>query len=1035
MKHKYKKHAFGLGKTLAHVSAGAAMLSLLPSADAQSMLHRWSFSGNGNDSIGGAPVTLVGTATIDASSLQLPGGGPFANYGSLNITNTLNTNASLTVESWFTINALQDWSKVWMFGKDSGGEPDLSYIGFTPRTGLGGNPPKIDFDTTLANEQNTSGGVNPAALSASTAYHVVSVFDAASDTISLYINGVLADTGSMGGGTVTNLSPNTMRIGSGFFYGDADFNGSVDELRIYRGAVGGLQVAVDSVTGPDTIDSTIALNSLVLNVGFSNVTIGDLQDTYVAYNTVSYGTINVTNSTEVTYSVAPSGIVSVSSNGRIAALAPGSAVVTATRGAKTSSATISVADVPLVLAHRYSFTDGDGTVAVDSVDAAWNGTIRNASIVNNEVVLPGGTFSSDPSTAHVDLPNGILTNFNSITIESWVTINGQTNWARLYDFGNSVGGEDISNGGTSYMMLAPQGNGNDLWAEVTPGQVTRRINNPMPVGIKTHVVYTIDALANTASLYLDGNLVALTTGATLRPKNLGVTLNNWIGRSQFNDLALNANVDEFRMWTRALKGSHVALSAYAGPNVVFTNATVVSVSVNLQTNTMIGGTTQQASVVANFAQTNGVPATGAVTNWTSSNTNVVTVNASGLITAVGPGNATISAKIDGVTGTSSAITISVVQPTISQQPVSTTKYVTGTAIFSVTAAGGQLTYQWKKNGVNIPGATTNSLVFSNIANTDNGASFVVGVSNNAGGVLSSSAILTVLTTPALAHRWSFDTGVDSVRGVNCSLRGGATISGGLLNLPGGGSRANCGEINGVDDATGNGVGLTLNTNASITLEGWLTVTTLNNWSKSWMIGFANGGAENGLSYIDFTPRAGANGNVPSMSLNTTNTGEVNTRGGTNPALWVAGQYYHAAAVYDADLDTMSMYLNGVLVDSAAMGGRKINQMNVTEGYLGAPVNFGDPDMIGSIDEFRIYLGALPGYQISANFQYGPSIVAGSPELTIRKGTSNNLILNWYTGTLQASPTVNGTYTNVVGATAPYTTTAAGTMLYYRVKVQ
>src|SRR5947199_6516169 len=121
MKHKSKKHALGLGKTLAHVSAGAALLSLLPGADAQTMLHRWSFTGNGNDSIGGATVTLVGTATIDAASLQLPGGGPFANYGSINITNTLNTNASLTVESWFTINALQDWSKVWMFGKDSGG--------------------------------------------------------------------------------------------------------------------------------------------------------------------------------------------------------------------------------------------------------------------------------------------------------------------------------------------------------------------------------------------------------------------------------------------------------------------------------------------------------------------------------------------------------------------------------------------------------------------------------------------------------------------------------------------------------------------------------------------------------------------------------------------------------------------------------------------------------------------------------------------------------------------------------------------------
>src|SRR5438067_2178724 len=107
MKYKYKTRAVLLSRIVAQIAVGAAVLALTPAADAQSMLHRWSFSGNGNDAIGGANVTLVGTATIDSTSLQLPGGGPFGNYGSLNITNTLNTNASLTVECWFTITNLQ----------------------------------------------------------------------------------------------------------------------------------------------------------------------------------------------------------------------------------------------------------------------------------------------------------------------------------------------------------------------------------------------------------------------------------------------------------------------------------------------------------------------------------------------------------------------------------------------------------------------------------------------------------------------------------------------------------------------------------------------------------------------------------------------------------------------------------------------------------------------------------------------------------------------------------------------------------------
>jgi len=97
--------------------------------------------------VSGANVTLVGAATISGGALNIPGGNVFLDYGSVNISNTLTTNATLTVECWYTQNAAVDWSKVWMFGTDNaGGEPQLSYIDFTPVTGLGGNPPKMDFD-------------------------------------------------------------------------------------------------------------------------------------------------------------------------------------------------------------------------------------------------------------------------------------------------------------------------------------------------------------------------------------------------------------------------------------------------------------------------------------------------------------------------------------------------------------------------------------------------------------------------------------------------------------------------------------------------------------------------------------------------------------------------------------------------------------------------------------------------------------------------------------------------------------------------
>jgi hypothetical protein len=103
---------------------------------------------------------------------------------------------------------------------------------------------------------------------------------------------------------------------------------------------------------------------------------------------------------------------------------------------------------------------------------------------------------------------------------------------------------------------------------------------------------------------------------------------------------------------------YIAVSAIAGPNVVVTSLTPVSVNVAVPITTMNVGQIQQATVSANFLQATNVPMTGAATNWNSSNTNVLAVNSAGLITAVGVGNATIRATVGGVIGTSASITVS-----------------------------------------------------------------------------------------------------------------------------------------------------------------------------------------------------------------------------------------------------------------------------------------------------------------------------------------------------------------------------------------
>jgi hypothetical protein len=87
-------------------------------------------------------------------------------------------------------------------------------------------------------------------------------------------------------------------------------------------------------------------------------------------------------------------------------------------------------------------------------------------------------------------------------------------------------------------------------------------------------------------------------------------------------------------------------------------------------------------------------------------------------------------------------------PSITTQPAGQTVTEGETALFTVTATGTTpLTYQWKKNGVNISGATDASYITPPTTMADNGARFSVVVSNVAGNVTSTNAILTVNPAP------------------------------------------------------------------------------------------------------------------------------------------------------------------------------------------------------------------------------------------------------------------------------------------------
>src|SRR5690606_22178287 len=102
-----------------------------------------------------------------------------------------------------------------------------------------------------------------------------------------------------------------------------------------------------------------------------------------------------------------------------------------------------------------------------------------------------------------------------------------------------------------------------------------------------------------------------------------------------------------------------------------------------------------------------------------------------------------------VTSAAAVLTINAL-PSITAQPVASQSICEGsTANFSVTASGTGLTYQWKKNGVDIVGATSNTYSIPTTVSADAGTYTVVVSGTCAPGVTSTASQLIINEQPEI----------------------------------------------------------------------------------------------------------------------------------------------------------------------------------------------------------------------------------------------------------------------------------------------
>ncbi len=191
------------------------------------------------------------------------------------------------------------------------------------------------------------------------------------------------------------------------------------------------------------------------------------------------------------------------------------------------------------------------------------------------------------------------------------------------------------------------------------------------------------------------------------------------------------------------------------------------------------------------------------------NTNSIITNATSdtlTLTNVQPGDAgtysvVVSNPVASVTSSNAVLTVNTgpAAPVFITQPAaSLTVKVGDSASFTATAVGTQpITYQWNVNDAPIAGATSTTLMLTNLQTTDAG-SYTLTASNSVGSTISSAAVLTVVLKVPLpiiptnsfnvtSYGAVGDGTTDNAGSIQTAINAAASVGGGTVEVPSAGT--------------------------------------------------------------------------------------------------------------------------------------------------------------------------------------------------------------------------------------------------------
>lgn len=626
---------------------------------AATLSNRYSFSdvddGAGNigkpivDSVGGPPMSgiLPAGGTLTGSQLQL---GAFAQQYVQLPAGIVSNYTAVTVDAWATFGQLPVNCFFFGFG-DTNGTVGRNYIFCAPQ---GGRIAITGADPGYTAEQGC-GGAGDFSLQT---VHITAVFNPPLGYVALYTNGVFASANTGVTTPMSSVHDLYSWIGKSLYSVDPWPDISLDEFRIWNGALNALEIAGDNLSGQDTVSLNYgAVNGIGLQVT-SPIAIGaaGLSSVTLSASGLTSPVVVGTPDIVIAYSSLNPNIATVNStNGTVTGVASGTAQIVASYSGFSATQSVQVISLPTTMAHRYSFNDG---TANDSIGTA-NGTFFNnsgqSSITNGQLNL-AGIDKGD----YVDLGSYVVstTNIanNALTFETWFTLGpSQGAWTRIWDFGNLSGTIGASSG-NSYWSFMPNtaNNGGVGRTEISSGGNldVDTANFLGKTNVHVAVVFNPNPSRQFFGMYVNGKLV---NSAATGNKNLG-SINNvysWLGRSLWSgDSALTGSIDEFRIYNGELDRFQIAASFQSGPNTTnFNLGNFVSFNLDVGIQPIPLNSRRTAGAFMNFTQVTNVFVTGDPNlTWASDNTNVFTVSPAGIISATGVGSANLSATYKYIVG-------------------------------------------------------------------------------------------------------------------------------------------------------------------------------------------------------------------------------------------------------------------------------------------------------------------------------------------------------------------------------------------------